>query len=162
MPGHPEIRQWADALDRLLQDAASARQSGNIARIVEVQKALRKFKEDSPDYADALDRQASLAIFDLDLVETEDAVKSIRERSAEVDRLTKLIAGIGEEAQARASVLNGTLAVQAITAASSAITSFKQLRAGLSAATPDEAAIAAQIDKALGAIQSLRNKLEKT
>lgn len=162
MPGNPEIRQWADELDRLLQEAAAARSSEDPARMLAVQKALRKFKEDSPDYADALDTQASLAIFDIDLDQTEDAVKNIKERSAEVYRLTKLIAGISDEARARADVLNGTLVLQAISAASSAITSFRQLRDEVSATTPDGPAIAAQIDKTLAAIQGLRNRLERS
>ena len=143
-----------------MQRAVAARQSGDVAQIVTVQKALRKFIEDSPDYADALDTQASLAIFDLDLQETEQAVKNIKERAAEVNRLTKLIAGIGEEAKKDADVLSGTLAIQAIDAATSAISAFKGLRQQLSASKPDEKKIATDIDKLVEAIQGLRNKLE--
>ncbi len=122
--------------------------------------ALRKFKQDSPDYADALDTQASLAIFDLDLAATEEAVAKIKERSAEVYRLTKLISGIGKEASANANILNGTLITHAIDAATLAISSFKQLREKLSATDATEKTIAAEIDKVLVAVQGLRNKLE--
>jgi len=160
MPSNPEIKQWADELDRLLQKAAAVRAADDPARIVAVQKELRKFKQDSPDYADALDAQATLAIFDLDLSVTEEAVGRIKERAAELYRLTKLIAGISEEANANAAVLNGSLAIKAIDAATSAILSFKKLRDELSATKPDEMAIAAQIDDVLVAVQGLRNKLE--
>lgn len=154
------LRQWAAELDRLMQRAIAARQSGDVAQVVAVQRALRKFKEESPDYADALDTQATLAIFDLDLQETEQAVKNIKERAAEVYRLTKLIAGIGEEAKKDADVLSGKLAIQAIDAATSAISAFKGLRQELSNSKPDEKKIATEIDKLVEAIQGLRNKLE--
>jgi len=84
MASNPEIQQWADELDKLLQKAATARAAEDPERIVGMQRQLRKFKEESPDYADALDTQASLAIFDLDLSVTEDAVTKIKERAAEV------------------------------------------------------------------------------
>ena len=125
-----------------------------------MQRELRKFKEESPDYADALDTQASLAIFDLDLAVTEDAVARIKERAAEVYRLKKLIAGVSEEAIAKTDVLSGTLVVKAIDAATSAISSFKNLREELSTSKANEKAIAAQIESVLTAVQGLRNKLE--
>lgn len=155
------IKQWADELDRLLQKAAVVRAAEDPARIAGVQRELRKFKEESPDYADALDTQASLAIFDLDLAVTEDAVARIKERVAEVYRLTKLIAGVSEEANAKADVLSGRLVTQAIDAATSAISSFKNLREELSTSKASEKAIAAQIETVLTAVQGLRNKLEK-
>jgi seryl-tRNA synthetase len=162
MPSNPEIKNWADELDLLLQKAVTARTSEDTARIVGIQKELRKFKENSPDYADALDTQATLAIFDLDLAETEDAVARIKERAAEVYRLTKLITGISEEANANAEVLSGVSVTQAIDAATSAIASFRKLRDELSTATADEKKIATEIDKVLAAVQGLRNKLEKS
>ena len=160
MPSNPEIKQWADQLDALLRKAARVRASEDTAQIVAVQKELSKFKQDSPDYADSLDRQASLAIFDLDLSETEDAVASIKERAAAVDRLTKLITGISEEANNKADALSGTLVIQAVDAATSAIASFKKLRDELSTTKADEKAIASEIDKVLATVQGLRNKLE--
>jgi len=160
MADNSEIKQWADKLDTLLQKAVAARQSEDLTRVVAIQKALRQFREDSPDFADSLDRQASMTIFDLDLSVTEDSVAKIKERSAEVARLSKLISGVSEEAKANANVLSGKFAVQAIDAATSAITSFKQLKNELSEAKPDEKKIAADIDKVLTSIQALRNKLE--
>ena len=154
------IKQWADELDRLLQRAVAVRAAEDPAKIAAVQRELRKFKEESPDYADALDTQASLAIFDLDLAVTEDAVARIKERAAEVYRLKKLIAGVSEEAIAKADVLSGTLVVKAIDAATSAISSFKNLREELSTSNANEKAIAAQIESVLTAVQGLRNKLE--
>lgn len=154
------IKQWADELDRLLQRAVAVRAAEDPAKIAAVQRELRKFKEESPDYADALDTQASLAIFDLDLAVTEDAVARIKERAAEVYRLKKLIAGVSEEAIAKADVLSGTLVVKAIDAATSAISSFKNLREELSTSKANEKAIAAQIESVLTAVQGLRNKLE--
>ena len=160
MASNPEIQQWADELDKLLQKAATVRASEDPERIVGVQRQLRKFKEESPDYADALDTQASLAIFDLDLSVTEDAVTKIKERAAEVYRLAKLISGISEEANAKGDILSGALITQAIDAATSAISSFKKLRDELSTTKADEKTIAVEIDKVLGTVQGLRNKLE--
>lgn len=156
-----EIRQWAQKLDKLLQNAAVARATENPSKIAAAQRDFRKFKEDSPDYADALDTQATLAIFDLDLEVAEDAIAKIKERSAEVYRLTKLIEGVSEEANANADILSGKLAVEAIDAATSAISSFKKLRDTLSINIPDEKNIADEVDKTLTAIQELRSKLEK-
>ena len=160
MAADPGIKQWADELERLLQRAVMVRTSDDTARIVAVQRDLRKFKENSPDFADALDTQASLAIFDLDLATTEESVARIKERAAEVFKLTKLIIGVSEEASADADVLSGRLVVQAIDAATSAIASFKTLRDELSTSKASEKAIATQIDTVLTAIQGLRNKLE--
>ncbi len=162
MPATPEIKAWAEALDKLLQKAATVKTTNNIAQIVAVQKELRAFKENSPDYADALDMQATFAIFDLDLDATEEAVANIKERAAEVYKLTKLISGIAEEAQANASALSGEVVVKAIEAATAAVSSFKKLREELASDKPDEAAIAKEIEKTITAIQGLRNKLEKS
>ncbi len=162
MATNPEIKQWAQKLDQLLKKAAAARGADDMARIVAVQKELYRFIEDSPTYADALDQQASLAIYDLDLGETEAAVANIKGRAAEVYRLMKLISGISDEAKANAEVLSGALAVQAIDSATAAISSFKKLKDELSAAKPNEKAIAAEIDKTLAAVQVLRSKLENT
>jgi len=154
------MKEWAQALEKLLQRAAAAKQADDVAQITAVQRALRKFKEDSPDFADALDTQATLAIFDLDLASTEDAVASIKSRAVELDRLTKLINGVSEEANRKAAVLNGTFAIQAMDAATAAIGSFRKLKGELSADQPDEKKIAAEIDKTIAAVQALRGKLE--
>lgn len=160
MASNPGIKQWAKELDKLLQNAAAARATEDTSKIVSAQRSLRKFKDDSPDYADALDTQASLAIFDLDLAVTEDAIAKIKERAAEVYRLTKLISGVSEEANANADALNGKLAIEAIDSATSVIASFKKLRGVLSTTKSDEKKIAAEIDAVLAAVQQLRNKLE--
>lgn len=160
MADKADLKAWAEALDRLLQRAGAAKAADDVAQIAAVQKALRKFKDESPDYADALDTQATLAIFDLDLAVTEEAVENIKARAAEVYRLLKLIQGVAEEANRDAAVLSGTFAVQAIDAATAAIASFKKLRAELSADKADEKKIAAEIDKTIAAVQQLRGKLE--
>jgi len=161
MADNSEVKQWADTLDRLLQQAAAARQAGDTTRIAALQRQLRQFRLDSPDFADALDRQASLAIFDLDLSQTEEAVANIKARAAEVQALTKLIVGVAASAQADADLLGGKAAVEAIEAATSAIGAFKKLRGQLSGGDADAAAIAAAIDKTLASVQALRNRLEK-
>lgn len=162
MADTPDMQHWASLLDRLLQQAAAVRQTDDTAGIAELQRQLRQFRLDSPDFADALDRQASLAIFDLDLAQTEEAVANIRARAAEVQALTKLINGVAAAAQAEANVLNGKLALQAIDAASSAIGAFKKLREQLDTSQADAAGVATLIDKTLAAVQTLRNKLEKS
>lgn len=162
MPSQPEIKEWADELQRLLQGAVVAALSGNMAQIVAAQRALQRFKDESPNYADALDTQASLAIFDLDLGVAAQAAARIKKRVDEVYRLSKLITGITDEANASAAMFSGTLVKGAIDSATAAIEAFKRLRDAFSAdgAKPDEKAVAADIDKFLGAIQDFRNRLE--
>jgi hypothetical protein len=160
MPSKTEAKVWADRLDNLLQRAAAAKGADNAAQIVKVQRELRLFKEESPDFADALDRQATLAIFDLDLDSSAAAVAAIRERAEEVRKLTKLIAGVAEEAKADADVLSGRLAIQAIDAATNAIVSFRQLRQSLSTADAQEGKVAQIIDDVVSAVQTLRSQLE--
>ena len=160
MAAQTDLKKWADQLDGLLGRAIAARQREDVAEMVAVQKALRQFKEDSPDYADALDTQATLAIFDIDLQVTEDAVAAIKSRAEEVYRLTKLISGVAAEAEKSAKGLSGATVIQAIDAATSAISSFKKLRDQLSGTDPDEKKIATEIDAVLKAVQTLRGKLE--
>jgi len=162
MPAEPEIKMWADSLERLLQEAANAAQSGNTKKIVAVQRSLRKFKEDSPDYADALDTQASLAIFDLDLSVTEDAVANIQSRAAEVYKLGKLISGIAEEANSNVVGLRATLVQAVLDSVAPAVGSFKGLRDQLlkSKGKSADSQLAQEIGDLLMAIQQLRNKLE--
>lgn len=161
MPADTDIQLWAQELQRLLQLAQEARESGDTARIEEVQGQLRRFCEDSPKAAQALDEVATKAIFDLALGVTETALAGIRSRAAEVQALTKLIAGVAASTQAKAKVLSGDTARQAIDAATSAIGSFKQLRDQLDTSDADMATVAASIDKTLAAVQALRNRLEK-
>src|SRR5688500_10550128 len=120
MADDTNLQSWAQKLDKLLQQAAAVKQAEDMDKIVAMQRALRRFKDESPDYADALDSQATLAIFDLDLAATEDAVAAIRERAAEVYRLLKMIQGVGEETAKKASVLSGKYATEALDAATSA------------------------------------------
>jgi methyl-accepting chemotaxis protein len=161
MPAEPDVKAWADELQRLLQLALDARQSGAAGRVPEVQQQLRQFCDDSPKFAQALDDVAMKASLDLDLALTEDAVAGIRSRAAEVQTLARLIAGVAASTQARARVLSGAPARQAIDAATSAIGAFKQLREQLDTADADMAAVAGTIDKTLAAVQALRNRLEK-
>ena len=88
-----EIQKWANELQDLLAEGVRALRSGDVGKVADVQRKLRVFKERSPDYADSLDRVATLAILDLDLQATEMAVERIEQRSEEVDRLAKLIRG---------------------------------------------------------------------
>ena len=156
-----ETKQWADRLDDLLQQAGAAISAQDGARIAKVQRELRRFKEDSPDFVDALDRQATLAIFDLDLRETDKAVAAIRLRAEEVRRLSKLISGVAEEAKNSARLLKGDAVVKAIEAATGAIASFKQLRDELNTDDTSEEGVVEQVDQVLSAVQQLRNLLER-
>ncbi len=161
MAAEPEVKAWADELQRLLQLALEARQSGDAGRVEAVQQQLRQFCDDSPKYAQALDDLAIKASLDLDLAGTEEAVAGIRSRAAEVQALTRRIAGVAASTQAKARVLSGEPARQAIDAATSAIGAFRKLRDQLDTADADMGAVAATIDKTLAAVQALRNRLEK-
>ena len=155
-----DLQEWASRLDVLLRDAVRAKQSGDVGKIVGATKALSAFRADSPPTAEALDVQASLAIFDLDLAEKEDAVANIQARSEEVRRLTKMIAAVAAEANHAATGLRGEPALAAIGAATSAIASFRKLRDQLDVAKPDEKVIAQEIETVLAAVQALRSRIE--
>ncbi|MEJ8849554.1 hypothetical protein [Variovorax rhizosphaerae] len=161
MATQQETKLWADRLGELLQRGAAASAAQDGGRIASVQRDLRRFKEESPDFVDSLDRQATLAIFDLDLQATEDAVSAIRERAEEVRRLTKLISGVAEEAKANARGLRGEAAIKAIEGATGAIASFRQLRDELNMDDVSERSVADQVDQVLSAVQGLRNLLER-
>lgn len=157
------VQSWALKLHTLLQEAAAAKQAEDLQRMAQSQRALRRFTEDSPDFADALDRQAIAAMFDLDMSATQQAVEAIRARAQEVFALTKLIQGVSAEAAADASVLGGRFAVEAIDAASNAISSFRRLRDQLqqpAGGGDKEMQIAAEIERAIAAISALRGRLE--
>jgi hypothetical protein len=161
MANDADMKARGNALEALLKQAAAARASEDTAKIVAAQKALRKFEQDSPDEASALAMQARLAICDLDLDSTDQAVESIRARAAEVSRIAGNIESVSAAAKQDAAVLGGTLALQAIDAATSAISSFTKLRAELSADKPDEQQIATEIDRTIAMMQGLRGKLEQ-
>ena len=156
----PEIQKWADKLDDLMRQAASAAQREDNAAIEAVQMKLRGFTLDSPDYADPLDELARAAIFDLDLDIATQAVARIKQRAADIRRLSNLIAGVTNEANANASILSGDVAKVAIDSATEAVKSFKKLRDGLSENDPVEKAIANEIDKLLTLVQKVRNQIE--
>jgi hypothetical protein len=159
MPQAPEILPWAEKLEKILKNAVAARESRDADRIVRVQRELTKFKNDSPDYADALDTQANLAIFDLDLSVTEDAVEQIKQRAQAVYAIKKIITGIAEDAESRADVLSGRFVFEAMDAAATAVESFKRLRDQLSTTKADEKAVVDEIKAAIVAVEKLRNRL---
>lgn len=159
---NPEILAWAEKLEQILQRAVAAKESLDADRVARVQRELTRFKNDSPDYADALDTQANLAIFDLDLAVTETAVEQIKQRAQAVYAIKKIITGVTEEAESRAGVLSGRTVFEAMDAATAAVTAFKRLRDQLSSGTADEKAIDAELKAVISLIEKVHARLARS
>ncbi len=159
---NPEILAWAEKLEKILQNAVAAKESLDADRIARVQRELTRFKNDSPDYADALDTQANLAIFDLDLAVTETAVEQIKQRAQAVYAIKKIITGVTEEAESRADVLSGRTVFEAMDAAAAAVTAFKRLRDQLSSGAAEEKAIDAELKAVIAVIEKVHARLARS
>lgn len=155
-----DTKKWADDLQEILRDGTAAVRAGNAQGVVAVQKRLKQFKASSPDYADSLDYQASLAIIDLDLDNTQTALDGVQKRREAVDRITKLIVGVTEEARADAATLRGERIKAVIDSTTEAVRSLGSLKESLGKSA-DEKALAADIEQVVVAIQTVRNAIER-
>lgn len=154
-----EMQKWADELQDLLAEGVRALRSGDVGKVADVQGKLRVFKERSPDYADSLDRVATLAILDLDLQATEMAVERIEQRSAEVDRLAKLIRGVSKEARSDAAALRLERAREVVESSTAIVDRLKRLRESLGRSESHKE-LHDDILDLIEKIQALRNKVE--
>jgi hypothetical protein len=89
--------QWAEYLQKVLNQATQAAASRDTDRIVSVQAKLQDFIDESPNSADSLDRIARGAIIDLAVTNAERALEQLQKRHEELDRLRKLIGGVIKE-----------------------------------------------------------------
>lgn len=146
---------WSGALKKLLDQAAASIRSGDIAERVEAQRQLDDFTLESPNaIAAELDDIARKAIDDIFSATSDEALKSIASRSAELARHTKIIGGIAKQAQNAAKSIRLESAVKAIGTATQMIRDLHELKNVLSSA-PDDLLVSAAIDKAVKAVQQV-------
>ncbi len=153
------VREWADRLEGLIRDGIRAAQEGRWTDAAEIQRRLREFKEESPSYADSLDRQATLAILDIDTRASQAAVAGLTSRIEAIDRLRKLIDGVSAEAGTDAGSLRLTRARAAIDATTETIRAMQDLARSLGNKQSDQA-LAKDIESAVKLIQTVRSKVE--
>ncbi len=160
MPGtNTTLADWASELDQLLRDAHAAAQGGKTKAVTDAQDALADFVARSPDYADALDQQANLAILDLDLAASGGAVAALKSRREELARITKTLEGAAGELKKDAATLRLERAKSAVDSITSTIVALKDVRNNLKA-SGDDKALGEAILKAIAEIQSVRSKIE--
>ncbi|GJQ30485.1 MAG: hypothetical protein HBSAPP03_23690 [Phycisphaerae bacterium] len=152
------MADWGEELDRLLREAHAARQGGGAA-VQRAQDALADFIDRSPDYADALDQVADLAIMDLDIAVTKDAVEALRTRREELARIMKTLGGTVGELKKSAAVLRLESARAAVDSITETVKALKDVRAKLRT-TGDEKTLGEAILKAIAEIQGVRSKIE--
>jgi len=160
MPGtEGTLVEWAAELDELIRDGLSAVQSGETTAMVAAQKALARFVERSPDYADALDHQANLAIVDIDLQNTAQAAAGLKSRREEIARVTKSLEGVTAELRKDAATIRLERAKEAVDSATRTISALKEVRATLKSGGGDKA-LGDAILKAIASIQDVRSRIE--
>jgi hypothetical protein len=153
------LLDWAEELDGLVRDGISAVQAEDVGAMTAAQKKLAQFVQRSPDYADALDQQANLAILDIDLQNTTQAAAGLKSRREEIARVTKSLEGITTELNKDAATLRLDRVRSAVVATTNAIAALKDVRETLKAGGSDKA-LGDSILSAIGAIQDIRSKVE--
>ena len=99
------VRDWADALAALLEEAEAAARSGTAQSRVAVHDQLHEFIKQSPTAAEPLDAIARQAATDILTAQVETLINSIAERNAELRRATRLIEGVTDEAEKGAGAI---------------------------------------------------------
>lgn len=159
MPGNTTLMDWANELDGLIRNGLAAVQGGNVSTMKRAQDDLAAYVSRSPDYADALDQQANLAIIDIDLGATAQAAAGLRSRREEVARIIKTIGGVAAELKKDAATLRLDRAKAAVATATEAVAALKEFRDTLKN-VGSEKAMADEILSVISDIQGLRAKIE--
>jgi len=154
----PEMK-WADELQSLLEEGATALRSGKAKSVAAAQTKLRKFTERTPASVDTLDRQARLAIMQLDVSNTKRSLEKLEQRSEEVRRISKLIGAVTSQAKKDASTLRLEKAKALIDQATSTIQTLRDFKDTLKN-KPGDKQLAEDVKKVIGEFQKLRNKIE--
>jgi len=160
--------RWAELLQALLAEARSAIDAKNDPMRQAVYDELSRYIKDSPNhFSNRLDQLANATLQDLFNSATDDLLRDISSRTAEISGYISDVRAIAEEANAAASLLNLSFARDAIDSTTASIASLKQLAESVRAegATTEEAKKAAaqlkkDIESAIKAIQKARNSIE--
>lgn len=167
-----ELKRWHDQLASLLQDAKAAAQSDDFDRCLAIADKLQQFirsnplrQADLPQTAafDEMDVIARNAHDSLLLDELEQSVARIAVQSAELTALVKRVTTQTEANQRAAKLVRLDAAKNVLTSLTETINAAKTLKAELEKAEAgqDFTALAAQIDKALKALQDLHGAVAK-
>jgi hypothetical protein len=144
------IKDWAAALQRILDDAKAAVTANDQGAKLDAQDLLRTFTKRSPVECEFLDNIALKAINDLFISVSGSALEAISSRNAELQQATKLIKDVGTQAQKDAKAIQFEKVISALDKAKSAAEALKNLETSL--AQPDQ--------NLLGKIKALSGAIE--
>jgi prefoldin subunit 5 len=85
--------EWANVLGEILDDAKAALLENDSDKLGDIQDTLDKFVKESPSYCRVLDNIAAKASYNIFITETNEALKRITERNAELKKALELIKG---------------------------------------------------------------------
>jgi len=85
--------EWANVLGKILDEAKDALAQNDPVKLSDIQDVLEKFVKESPSYCRLLDDIAVKASYNIFITETNEALKRISERNAELKKALELIKG---------------------------------------------------------------------
>jgi dsDNA-binding SOS-regulon protein len=85
--------EWANVLGEILNEAKTALLGNDSDKLLYIQDTLDKFVKESPPYCRILDDIAVRASLNIFITETNEALKRITERNAELKKALELIKG---------------------------------------------------------------------
>lgn len=85
--------EWANVLGEILDGAKAALLENDSDKLSDIQDTLDKFVKESPSYCRVLDDIAAKASLSIFVAETNEALKKITERNAELKKALELIKG---------------------------------------------------------------------
>jgi hypothetical protein len=154
-----KIEQWAAPLGALLQDSSTALRDGDTASRTAVVRALNEFMDRNT--FQTLDQIASDAVQSILGASIDEALKSIGERSTDLQKLTKDFRKISGEARADAASIRMEAVTRVLDASTNAIRALGELRD----AVKDDASareLVKKLEDLVNKTQAVRNELEKS
>lgn len=130
------IRDWAAALEKLLEQAREAVTGNNAEARQAVQQQLIEYTKNSPAMCNALDDIASQASTDLFVAQVDACLVAIGARNAELKKAIALIEGATDHALKDARTIQLGNLVESLRKTRGALAAFKTLERKLAA--PDQ------------------------
>jgi hypothetical protein len=95
IPWHQLVteEEWANVLGEILDYAKTALLENDSDKLLDIQDTLEKFVKESPSYCRVLDDIAVRASYNIFITETNEALKKVTERNAELKKALELIKG---------------------------------------------------------------------
>jgi hypothetical protein len=85
--------EWANVLGEILDYAKTALLENDSDKLLDIQDTLEKFVKESPSYCRVLDDIAVRASYNIFITDTNEALKKVTERNAELKKALELIKG---------------------------------------------------------------------